>query len=542
MAIVLSPLLIMGAVYARSEYRFNDQVRYFELEQDGQSGLRDVEATLARTRTALRLIVTSDRQLSCNQLAPRLTPLDLPLRNVMRFDGEGSVTCSSTGDELIGMPMPQLEWNDRMRKGLESLEVSGERSMTLGDPAIYMMRRATDDNGEYAGSVGITLSLEEIISRLSAAKTAGVTVSFVVPGGQVIGSNIVAGVPMEWISEGAALDRRTYRLEPEQGPPLDVVLLPISTEGLWLMIGSPAPPQRMEVIFAFMVPILAYLAALLAVSWIADAMILRWLERIRIRIMDMRASSLYTPLAPELSRAPLEMQQVAEAFDDLTSRVSKHEADLQGALSQMKAAFREVHHRVKNNLQVMLSMLKLQGRGEPLVETQSALKVAAHRVAMMAAVHHTLLNEGDLDTVEAMDLFNAICNQVDEQQGWTEGGRHITPDVSPALLPADMAVPLGMFVLEAVGLLCPEAEEDDADVNLKFVRLEGGACYLSLTCGRGENEDDAEMNRDTNLFLSAFARQIGGTVSVDVSSAEVITIELTFHVEPVKDADREAEE
>lgn len=531
MAIVLSPLLIMGAIHARSENQFTRQVRYFELEQAGQSRLMEVEGILARARTALRLIVTSDRDWSCAQLVPRFGQLDLPLRNILRFDTNGVVTCNSMGEGLVGTPMPQLDWNDRMRKGLDGLEASGQPAMALGDPALYIVRRTSDDNGEFSGSFAVTLALEELSARLGRSQNNTYTTAFVIPGGRVVGSNIVSGVPMEWTSDAAVLDRTTYRLKPEQGPPLDVVLLPVSTDGLWIMVGAPAVRQRTEVLFAITVPVLAYLAALLAVSWIADAMVLRWLERIRIRILDMRSSSQYVPLTPELSRAPVEMQQVAAAFDDLTSRVSKHESDLQRALVQMKAAFREVHHRVKNNLQVMLSMLKLQGRGEPLVETQAALKVAARRVAMMAAVHHTLLNEGDLNTVEAMDLFNAICNQIDEQQGWAEVGRHISPDVSPGMLPADMAVPIAMFVLEAVGLLCPDADEEDgADVKLKFHKTSEGACRLMLTCGRAEDEDDAEMDRDTNLFLSAFARQIGGTVAVDGSSNELITIELDFTV------------
>lgn len=534
MAVVLSPLLIMGAIHAWSEQQFSRQLRFHELHQSAQDRLRQTDAMLVRARMALRMITIDDRELTCNEIGDRLAVLELPLRNTIRFDADGLVTCNEVGEGLVGMPMPQLEWNDRMRKGVESFEDSGQRGMALGDPAIYLLRRQSDALGNYSGSIALTLSLEDIVARMSGmSQSSGVTVSLVVPGGQVIGSNIVAGIPMEWISDGAALNKRTYRLRPDQGPPLDVVLLPLSENGLWLMVGSPAPPQRVEVILAFLVPILAYLAALLAASWIADAMVLRWLERIRLRILDMRSSARYALLAPELSRAPLEVQQVAEAFDDLTSRVSKHESDLQLALVQMKAAFREVHHRVKNNLQVMLSMLKLQGRGEALPETQSALKVAAHRVAMMAAVHHTLLNEGDLDTVEALDLFNAICNQVDEQKGWGEGGRQIIPDVTPGPLPADLAVPVGMFVLESVSLLCPEADEDEvADVTLHFDR-EQGDCRLALTCGGGE-EGSVEMDRDTSLFLSAFARQIGGTVSVNAQEDGRIAIELLFSI-PVPD-------
>lgn len=533
MAVVLSPLLIMGGINAWSEQRFSQQIRFHELQQTAQDRFRQTDAMLVRSRTALRMLALENVNLSCGDIAQRTSILDLPLRNTVRFDAEGIVTCSDVGEGVVGTPMVELDWNDRMRKGVETIEISGRRSRALGDPAIFLLHRVNDQQGNFAGSIALSMSLVDIAARIAeASESSTQTTALVVRGGEVIGSNIVASVPAEWTSEGATLNQKTYRLKPEQGPPLDVVLLPLRTDGLWLMVGAPSPPQRTESILAFLVPILAYLAALLAASWIADAMVLRWLERIRIRIQDMRSSARYMPLTPELSRAPREMQQVAEAFDDLTSRVTTHESEMQGALVQMKAAFREVHHRVKNNLQVMLSMLKLQGRGEALPETQAALKVAAHRVAMMAAVHHTLLNEGDLDAVEALDLFNAICNQVDEQQGWVDGGRHLIPDVTPGPLPADMAVPLGMFVLEAVGLLCPEAGSDeDADIVLHFDRQSEGECRLTLTCKRGDEEADAEMDRDTSLFLSAFARQIGGSVSVGPSEDGLIAIELEFTVE-----------
>ena len=528
MAFVLSPLLIMGAINAWSEQRFSQQVRFHELQQSAQDRFRQIDAMLVRSRTALRMIAVENANLSCSDIAHRMAILDMPLRNTVRFDAEGIVTCSEVGEGVVGTPMVELDWNDRMRKGVETIEISGRRSRALGDPAIFLLHRVNDQQGNFAGSIALSMSLVDIAARIAeGSESSTQTTALVVRGGEVIGSNIVASVPAEWTSEGATLNQKTYRLNPDQGPPLDVVLLPLRTDGLWLMVGAPSPPQRTESILAFLVPILAYLAALLAASWIADAMVLRWLERIRIRIQDMRSSARYMPLTPDLSRAPREMQQVAEAFDDLTSRVTTHETEMQRALLQMKAAFREVHHRVKNNLQVMLSMLKLQGRGEALPETQAALKVAAHRVAMMAAVHHTLLNEGDLDSVEALDLFNAICNQVDEQKGWVEGGRHIIPDVTPGPLPADMAVPLGMFVLEAVGLLCPD--DDEADVVLHFDR-NNGDCLLKLTCGNDSESGNGEIDRDTSLFLSAFARQIGGTVSVDSSADSEITIALEFSV------------
>lgn len=529
MAVVLSPLLIMGALQAWSAQQDTRELRFLALQQGAQERLRDVEAVFVRARMVMRLLAMDEGRPDCAEIGRRLAPLDLPLRNVVRFNVDGLVTCHEVGDGLEGAPMPVAEWNERLRKGVEAIDEAGQPGLALGDPAIYMLRRQTNSDGGFAGTLALSLSIEDIASRAAGSgPPAGLSGALVTPDGRTIGSSMVQSVPQQWLTEAAMLDRRPHRLVAEPGMALDVVILPVSVNGLWIMIWDPALPARMEVLFAFLVPILAYLAALLAASWIADAMVLRWLERVRTRISDMRASGRYSPLSHEVSRAPAEMQQLVEAFDELTSRVSTHEADLQRALDQMKAAFREVHHRVKNNLQIMLSMLKLQGRGEALPETQAALKVAARRVAMMAAVHHILLSESDLGTVDALDLFGAIGNQIDEQLGWTEGGRQVILAVDPGPLPADFAVPIGMFVLEAVGLLCPESgEARDPDIELRFSQ-DDGVGRLTLGCGPREGDDEAEMGRDTHLFLSAFARQLGGTVSVDTTTPEQLTIVLDF--------------
>src|SRR5690606_2417052 len=136
------------------------------------------DAMLVRARMALRMITIDDRELTCNEIGDRLAVLELPLRNTIRFDADGLVTCNEVGEGLVGMPMPQLEWNDRMRKGVESFEDSGQRGMALGDPAIYLLRRQSDALGNYSGSIALTLSLEDIVARMSGmSQSSGVTVS-----------------------------------------------------------------------------------------------------------------------------------------------------------------------------------------------------------------------------------------------------------------------------------------------------------------------------------------------------------------------------
>lgn len=535
MAVMLSPLLIMGGMRVLAERAEARELRFQELLDHSRDRLVSIESTLGRTRLALRMLAVDDRRLSCFEISERLIPLDLPPRNILRFDADGVVTCHLVGNDLVGQPMPDLEWNELLRKGMGLLESSEKPGMALGEPAVHMLHTQFDAAGTFEGSLAFSVGLESIAEQMSPGTAAGsMTHNLVLADGTVIGSDVLSAVPAEWLTSELMMERQLKHMTLPQGRRLDVVLQPLSSSGLWMLTATAEPQkQRSSAIAAFVVPVLAYLAALLAVSWIVDAMVLRWLERLRQRISDLRRTGDFTPLAPELSSSPTEFRQLAEAFDDLTDRVAVHEGELQGALSRMRSAFRETHHRVKNNLQVMLSMLKLQGRGEALPETQKALRIAAHRVAMMAAVHHALLNEASLETVEATDLFNAICDQIHEQQGWFEGGRLVVPEVEPGALPADFAVPLAMFVLEAFNQLCKPSEgETPRDLRLNFSQ-EGELGQLVLGCDADPLEESTIETSEPGFFLGAFARQIGGSVTQLTDEPGKILISLEFPIDPL---------
>lgn len=535
MALMLSPLLILGGVRVVAERAEAREDRFQELLDNSRDRLVDIESTLGRTRLALRMIAVDDRRLSCSEIAERLIPLDLPPRNILRFDADGNVTCHLIGNDLIGQPMPSPEWNEQLRKGLDLLEASDRAGMALGEPAVYTLHSQYDAAGTFEGTLAFSVGLESITQRMAPGTAAGALKhNLVLADGTVVGSDVLGSVPAEWLTSEAVLERQLKQITLPQGRRLDIVLQPLSSNGLWMLSATTAPQrQRTSAVAAFVVPVLAYLAALLAVSWIVDAMVLRWLERLRLRISDLRRTGDFAPLAPELSSSPAEFRQLAEAFDELTERVAVNETDLQGALTRMRSAFRETHHRVKNNLQVMLSMLKLQGRGEALPETQKALRIASHRVAMMAAVHHSLLNEASLETVEATDLFNAICDQIHEQQGWFEGGRLVVPEIEPGPLPADFAVPLAMFVLEAFNLLCKPSEgETPRDLRLNYSQ-EGETGCLILGCDADPLEASSVELSEPGFFLGAFARQIGGSVTKMTDDPGKVLISLHFPMEPL---------
>lgn len=532
MALALSPLLILGGLRALAEQESIRQQRYHDLVEVSREGMSSVNAAIQASRLALRMVSSDDRDPSCTQIGHTMVSLELPVRNVLRFNADGQVTCSYIGEALIGEPIPNPDWHERLRKGMVQVESSAFPGMALGEPVIWMVRTTTDSAGNFTGSLAFTLGLQKLSERFPDAESStGLKQALVTANGVVIGSDLIGALPVEWLTSEALLERRLREVVLPQGGRLDVVISPVGAEGVFMLTPSFSPQvRRIDALIVLLIPLLSYLAALLASTWIIDVLVLRWLERLRLRISDMRRNDEVTPLATDLAGAASELQQLARAFDDLTQRVTVHEADLVEALNRMKGAFRETHHRVKNNLQVMLSMLKLQGRGEQRPETQSALRLAAQRVSMMAAVHHALLNEAHLESVDAEDLIEAVCNQIHEQQGWGEESRHIRCEVDEGTLPSDLAVPLAMFIQEAFDTLCPPSTNGWIARDLRLVlKRENGNVRLRLCCGRDDTPGEETLQeQEANFFLAAFARQLDGSVTKLDDDPENVIIELVF--------------
>lgn len=532
MALALSPLLILGGLRALAEQDTIRQQRYHDLVEVSREGMSSVNAAIQASRLALRMVNADDRQPSCTQIGDTMLSMELPVRNVLRFNSDGKVICNYIGETLIGQAIPNPDWHERLRKGMDQVESSAFPGMALGEPVIWMVRATTDAAGNFAGSLAFTLSLQQLAERFTDVKsTTGLKQALVTANGVVIGSDLIGGLPVDWLSREAILEREVRELVLPQGRRLDVVITPVAAEGVMMVTPSFSPQvRRIDTVIVLLIPLLAYLAALLASTWIIDVLVLRWLERLRLRISDMRRNDEVTPLATDLAGAASELQQLARAFDDLAQRVTVHEADLVLALNRMKGAFRETHHRVKNNLQVMLSMLKLQGRGEHRPETQNALRLAAQRVSMMAAVHHSLLNEAHLESVDAEDLIEAVCNQIHEQQGWGEESRHIRREIDEVPLPSDLAVPLAMFIQEAFDILCPPSTNGLISRDLRLVlRREDGNVRLRLCCGRDTTPgEETIQEQEANFFLAAFARQLDGSVEKLNDDPDNVMIELVF--------------
>ncbi len=146
-------------------------------------------------------------------------------------------------------------------------------------------------------------------------------------------------------------------------------------------------------------------------------------------------------------RNKIKSRKILEQKNDQLSQ-QKDKIEKQSAYTEV--LLKELTHRVKNNLQVISSIMNMQQRRNNNEETAAHLEMIQSRVQMIAYVHENLSNIGNIDSVEIDHYINNITNYF--KNIYSVQNNHVTieTDLAKIYLPIDKVVPIGLIINEAV--------------------------------------------------------------------------------------------
>jgi len=124
--------------------------------------------------------------------------------------------------------------------------------------------------------------------------------------------------------------------------------------------------------------------------------------------------------------------------------------DLRKSLDEKDSLLKEIHHRVKNNLQIVSSLLRLQASRVASPDTQSVLMDMEGRIHSMALVHEHLYLSENLAAVDLATYLRQLCNHLYHSLILIPGTVQLHLDISHVVLPIDQAIPCGLLVNELV--------------------------------------------------------------------------------------------
>jgi two-component sensor histidine kinase len=273
-------------------------------------------------------------------------------------------------------------------------------------------------------------------------------------------------------------------------------------------------------------PIFMWALGMIAAAWAAEWLVTRHVRRLTFALGRFANGDRSLQII-DLSEAPVEVREAGEAFSSMADGVMHAEASMEDSIHQKEVLLREVHHRVKNNLQLIASIMNLQMRKAVAPESKALLKGLHDRVMGLATIHRGLYQTSGMADVRADELLIDIVRQIVSIGSGVGRKIELSFDVEEVHLTPDQAVPLSLFLTEAMNNAMKYAgASPDGLVRVTVrLRLEGGRGALmevdnSLATTPPETDTPPEGTGLGDQLLRAFAHQLGGTVETDVSQTQ----------------------
>lgn len=208
-----------------------------------------------------------------------------------------------------------------------------------------------------------------------------------------------------------------------------------------------------------------------------------------------------------------------EVFRDITE-IKRTEEMLAASLREKEVLLREVHHRVKNNMQVISSLLSLQGRLIKDTPYASAFREAQDRIKAMAIVHEKIYESKDFTKTDIRDYVSKIANGIFRSYGVNIDRIALNMDIEDGRLSIDSAVPCGLIVNELLSNSLKHAfpDKEKGSINIAFHPAEGGWFELRVSDdGAGlPNELDFRQTKTLGLQLvNALVKQLNGSIELN---------------------------
>jgi two-component sensor histidine kinase len=252
----------------------------------------------------------------------------------------------------------------------------------------------------------------------------------------------------------------------------------------------------------------------------------RWFTKLRDQAAQI-ATGDYELDSSEFYGAPGDVGELSKALDDLAQIIAKREAE-------QRALALEVNHRVKNNLQIVTSLLNMQASQIENPEVRAALGQARARIGALALIHRIIYeqNEGGAHgTADVARLMPELCAQL---RGWYSDRSEIefSCHASSYAVPLDSALPLVLFAVEAVtnayAYAFPNGRQ--GTVELHFVVSENDAAMLAIIDNGIGYEPELMQKSMGRKLMNGFAHQLGGRLAITSSPQTGTEVRLDYAI------------
>lgn len=284
--------------------------------------------------------------------------------------------------------------------------------------------------------------------------------------------------------------------------------------------SHPQLEQRMSYLrFGF--PVLMWLASIAVVMFAINYLVVRHLRQINGQLRRFALG-----YRDELQRmpddAPRELREIGTTFNKMALLIRRDEIERDEALREKTTLLKEVHHRVKNNLQLIASILNLQIRRLSDPEARAIMQGVQTRVRSLATIHRTLYQQDRVSDTQATDFFETILNETVAIAQSDMADIVVDAEFEPVVIAPDKIIPASLLFAEALSNAIKHATPPKGE----------SSRYLRIRCQ--ENAGFAELVVRNSLAAPEAASSSGG-LGQELMTAFALQIHGDLQTGPVED-------
>ncbi len=439
-------------------------------------------------------------------------------------DEQGIVRCASD-PQALGMPFADRDVYQKVRTA-RGLVVGDAVASRINSHAVIPIAVPILRDGTFRGMCAVGIRLRALAQAAAQGEGASGTELAVVDGaGTAVGGDAAAmrrlPVPARLV-EALTSGQTAFSDAGQDGSLYDFRVRPVGGNALFVVVSAPTgddPLASARTWAGFFFVVLASIVVLLVIWFGADRWCVRPLRYIQ-DFADKVARGEHITLSPPRPWSP-EMASVGAGVTAMAEAISSREAALRANLEQRDHMLREIHHRVKNNLQMISSLLNLQAGEIRSPRIRRFFGDAQNRVLTLSILHRHLYERSSWSLVDFQQFISDLVRQI--SVGRTSRGQpaprfHIRAPIM-AVGP-DTAIPIGLIVTEAVSIALTHDFSKAATPEIRIETSERGEEVQLVIEDNGVARDGGSPIPDGKggfalTLIRGLAMQLGGEVTIE---------------------------
>ena len=534
LALALLPVLLLGAAEAGLTFHKDADERRANLALAAERSAATARARMAGAQALLETLSPRAVGFECAQRLAEITSQlpGLPQSGLARRRWPGDLRRAAR--RWPARPRRGSDaWFARLRDGEPSVVVRAPADLSAA-PGLLAAQAVHEPDGQFGGVLAAVLDVASLRPQLTDRALPDDTDMGLADshGHFLLRTNSQAfGSPPPWFADQAKTrgsviyhgddgrgQARDYSAAPLAGDLF--VILSTPSEGLWSW-------ARLNPLSSLLFPLLSFTVALAAVWIVTDRVVVRWLHYLQ-RIADIYAKGRFTVRPVQADRAPPEIRELAHALEGMADAITARDASLLSSIAQKDALMREIHHRVKNNLQVITSLVNMQQRAMVDPSARAAMTDMRQRIGALALIYRALYQGADLKRVDLRQFLGDLIGQlITDQQGYQKPIR-TELEADDLIIDPDKLAPLALFAVEAISNAQKHALSLKEGTLRVIFTIEGDEAQLVIA---DEGSGEAPILTGEGVgraLMTAFARQLRGRVELGPNTKGGVTARLIF--------------